>query len=93
MPPFSLFGRRKEPAKVNTGKTFDAAAIIGIPSSFDLKNIAMGQQETVVMPIECGGCGKQWKDALVPNIENLVTCPFCGGINRAALNAQVIFVK
>ena len=84
----------KEPQdkKRNAGKTVDAACTIGRPSAFDMQNIARGMQKTVVIGIECGACNQQWKDALVPNQETLVTCPHCGATNRVTLHARVYFV-
>lgn len=79
---FDLFRRKEKSLKENTGKVFGAAATIGGPSLADVRAIALGVQSTVLMGIQCGGCGKQWKDALVPNEETRVVCPHCGGTNK-----------
>jgi len=87
MPLSNLFKRKKNVGKIFTGST------VGIPPAFDMQNIAMGLQKTVVMQVLCGGCEKEWKDAIVPNQETIVTCPHCGGKNKVTLHAKVFFVK
>jgi hypothetical protein len=77
--------RKKGSSKENAGKIFDAAEIIGVPSEADLRGFRMGVQYTVIMGIRCGGCGKEWKDAFTPDQETSVTCPFCGGTNKATV--------
>jgi hypothetical protein len=85
---FNLFKRNK-----NAGKVFDASSITGLPTMTDAISFSHGAQSTVVMDITCGGCGKKWKDALVPGKETRVTCPHCRGTNRASLPEIVIVNK
>jgi hypothetical protein len=77
--------RKKGSSKENAGKVFDAAEIIGEPSEADLRGVRFGVQNTIIMGIRCGGCGKEWKDAFSPNRETSVVCPFCGGTNKATV--------
>jgi len=88
----SWFGRKQVTKKGNEGKTFDAAGIIGLPSAADARAISLGVQNTVVIGIKCGGCEREWEDALIPKKETQVVCPSCGGTNKATLNWTSVFI-
>ena len=79
----SLFKRKK---KRNEGQVFVAEKLIGGANYVDLMGYKNGTQSTVVLGIKCGGCGQEFKDALVPNKETSIICPFCHGTNKATYN-------
>jgi ribosomal protein S27E len=85
---FDFLTGKGRKSMVNKGKTFDAPAW-GTPSFYDMEMVASGRQTTAIMKIQCGGCGKEWKDAVVPNEETNVKCPHCGGTNR--VNSKIRF--
>ncbi len=88
----SLFRRgTKRPARPNAGQRFEGG-LVGFPSTFDMRNIKLGLQSTVVMGVECGGCGHRWKDAITPCRMEALDCPECGGTNDVCLNIEVHLV-
>lgn len=75
---FSLFRgkKRRRNAEVVTGSAF------GIPSELEMHGLKLGVQDTCVVWVKCGGCDKEWQDALKPNKEMTLRCPHCDAVNK-----------
>lgn len=85
---WNLFRNKK---RRNWDKRVEGSAV-GIPSELNMHGLKLGMQQECVIPVKCGCCGENWKDALEPKKPTELRCPHCGALNEVIWNFELYVV-